>query len=85
MSQTNTRRYVLPILVISFSLFFLILTKSSYKSLFASQSGNISSHQTVKSTVCRVIISLCVGKESIIFKDQAPSVRLYLDIVCDTT
>jgi len=84
MSQTNTRSYILPILVIFFSLFFLILSKSSYKSLFASQLGNISSPQTLKSTIRRVILSSSDEIQSIIFKDESPLVRLYLNIIRDT-
>lgn len=84
MAPQYTRSYLFFILVIFFGLFFFILIKSSYKSLLVSELESSSPPRSVKSTIRRVIISSSADNQSIIFKDESPLVRLYLDTVRDT-
>jgi hypothetical protein len=65
-------------------LFFFFINKPSGTSLSESQPINIKSPETVKPTVPREVINSSIEHQYIVFKDEPPSVRLYLDIVRDT-
>lgn len=67
-----------------FFLIFLILLILFYNALPPSQLGNMATPQTVKSPISRVVVSSSAENQLIIFQDESPLIRLYLDVVRDT-
>ena len=67
-----------------FFLIFLILLILFYNALSPSQLGDITTTQTIKSTILRMVVRSSAENQLILFKDESPLIRLYLDIVRDT-
>ena len=71
--------------IVIFLLLSLTLLVLSYILIFPSQHGGVSAKQTIKSTdISRMTPTSSTENQLIIFQDEAPSIRLYLDMVRDT-
>ena len=55
-----------------------------YISLPTWQFGNIITQLTIQPTISRVVINSSAENQSIVFKDESPLIRLYLDVIRDT-
>ena len=71
--------------IMTFFLLSLTLLILSYFLLIPSQRRDITAKQTMRSTnSSRAVLSSSTEDQLIIFQDEAPSIRLYLDMVRDT-
>ena len=67
-----------------FFLIFVILIMVFYISLPTWQFRNIITQLTIQPTISRVVINSSAENQSIVFKDESPLIRLYLDVIRDT-
>ena len=84
MLNNNTRSFIVPLVIILISLFFLVRYKLSYSSPFPSRLVNVSFAASFKSFAHGVPIQSTTNGQLFPFPDESPLVRMYLDVVRDT-
>jgi hypothetical protein len=84
MSTLNIHNYIPLILVICFLLSIPFLNKSSYTSWFGFRPASINLSQTAEPIINREVSHSFAENQSIVFKNEFPSIRLYFNIVRDT-